>query len=422
MAWQPTEFAVGINGIEIARIRQNLPREIGSDYNPISHFTELPVLINTSHQVFSKLYDEYMQVTEGAVNEKGEWRLSYLDDYSSFEIRKSDDADSFAFSYLMPGCIPAFDKYPSLSLNEKHDSEMTALETNMSVVILQLLFGGRDIALKVLEDIRQIGPLREIPAMDFNNGSGTLCWMNGSYAWKLLADPDANDSYESETHVLPSDSALIEAVSSVLEKLKTGFSLQLLKISSVDGSSSSGIKERLEQAISAAESDAPEDIAAAIQRLLNNSPQSRDVLLKDTVQDVVLYPQDAAMGIVQLVPVVVAMLVGGTNVCSIEQPELHLHPAVQCELGSFFAESIKANRERLALIETHSEHMLLRFQRLIRDKIMSHDDISVVSFTRTPAGSLVTNLRINESGEFLDEWPGGFFEESFNEMFGDGQC
>jgi hypothetical protein len=33
-------------------------------------------------------------------------------------------------------------------------------------------------------------------------------------------------------------------------------------------------------------------------------------------------------------------------------------------------------------------------------------------------GSRFIELRIDEEGDFIDEWPGGFFEESFHEKFG----
>ena len=32
--------------------------------------------------------------------------------------------------------------------------------------------------------------------------------------------------------------------------------------------------------------------------------------------------------------------------------------------------------------------------------------------------SRFVELRIDEEGDFIDEWPGGFFEESFHEKFG----
>jgi hypothetical protein len=30
-------------------------------------------------------------------------------------------------------------------------------------------------------------------------------------------------------------------------------------------------------------------------------------------------------------------------------------------------------------------------------------------------------LRLDDHGDFIDEWPGGFFEESYREIFGGAQ-
>jgi predicted ATPase len=49
----------------------------------------------------------------------------------------------------------------------------------------------------------------------------------------------------------------------------------------------------------------------------------------------------------------------------IEQPELHLHPSAQAVLADLF---IKKSREGVRfLVETHSEHILLRLQRRIAE-------------------------------------------------------
>jgi len=409
-----SEFAVGINGTEAVRTKISGLQDFIETGRP-SSIWGVPVYPNYKHPLFitlaEKLPEDLLAQTL--------WELRYLNDSASFSTMTTDDGMMLSFEGIVSNSIPAYAKYPHVSPIDEHDSNSDAFCANMEAVLMQVLYGGRDLATHVLKDIRQIGPLREIPAKEINADSVmSTSWMNGSHAWKLLADPAENESYEEDGKAPPSDTALIDAVGSALETLKTGFSLHLLKTACVDISSSDRFREQLECAINKAESDDPEDIALSIENLLSASPQKRNVLLRDTIQNIVFHPQDAAMGIVQLVPVIVAMLVDGTNVCSIEQPELHLHPAVQCELGSFLAECVSKENSRLALIETHSEHMLLRLQRLIRDKKLSSNDFSVVYFSRSAEGSLVFNLRLDENGEFIDEWPGGFFEESFNEMFG----
>ena len=53
----------------------------------------------------------------------------------------------------------------------------------------------------------------------------------------------------------------------------------------------------------------------------------------------------------------------------------------------------------------------------IREGTLRAKDVSVLYVEPTANGSLVHELRLQADGEFLDEWPDGFFEESFNELF-----
>jgi hypothetical protein len=43
--------------------------------------------------------------------------------------------------------------------------------------------------------------------------------------------------------------------------------------------------------------------------------------------------------------------------------------------------------------------------------------VSVIYVDRDPEGSKCLHLRLDEEGDFIDEWPDGFFEEDFNEIF-----
>jgi predicted ATPase len=101
----------------------------------------------------------------------------------------------------------------------------------------------------------------------------------------------------------------------------------------------------------------------------------------------------------------------------IEQPEIHIHPRLQAELGSLLADCIKPPFENQFIIETHSEHLMLRLQKLIRKGELKPEDISVIYVDRGAEGSKCLHLRLDEEGDFIDEWPDGFFEEDFNEIF-----
>ena len=127
---------------------------------------------------------------------------------------------------------------------------------------------------------------------------------------------------------------------------------------------------------------------------------------------------DVGFGISQILPVIVQSMLSQNKTIVIEQPEIHIHPRLQAQLGSLLAESIKSPLNNRFVIETHSEHLLLRLQKLIRKGEFSKDDISIIYVDRDSNGSSCLQLRLDSDGDFIDEWPNGFFDEGFNEMFG----
>ncbi|UCE14784.1 MAG: DUF3696 domain-containing protein, partial [Candidatus Heimdallarchaeota archaeon] len=127
---------------------------------------------------------------------------------------------------------------------------------------------------------------------------------------------------------------------------------------------------------------------------------------------------DVGFGISQILPIIVQSYLSVDNVICIEQPEIHVHPRLQTELAQLFYERIKENRELQYVIETHSEHLILRFQKLIRNKLLDPNDISVLYLTKEEGGIVCKELEINQKGNFVDRWPEGFFEEAFKERFG----
>jgi energy-coupling factor transporter ATP-binding protein EcfA2 len=135
---------------------------------------------------------------------------------------------------------------------------------------------------------------------------------------------------------------------------------------------------------------------------------------------------EVGFGISQVIPIL-ALGVDGKGLALIEQPEIHLHPRMQADLADFFIERINdieptielfRPMENQLIIETHSEAMMHRIQRRIREGEISHSDVSVVYIDSIPGkGSVATPLRLNEQGDFIDEWPGGFFEDDFGDIF-----
>ena len=136
-------------------------------------------------------------------------------------------------------------------------------------------------------------------------------------------------------------------------------------------------------------------------------------------------PCDVGVGVSQVMPVVVGTMVPGYSILMVEQPELHIHPRVQCNLADVLAKQALRNRERLQILETHSEHIMLRLLRRIRehsegepgmdDLALNPDDVSVLYVENEGSQVVITPLPVTEDGDFGQEWPKGFFEERFEE-------
>jgi len=142
--------------------------------------------------------------------------------------------------------------------------------------------------------------------------------------------------------------------------------------------------------------------------------------LTDVRSGAVVTPADVGFGISQMLPIVVELLAHRESIICVEQPETHLHPRLQTRLADLLIESSrKGDLANQVIVETHSEHLMLRLQRRIREGSIDPDDVSILYVDQTSHGvATVKQLRIDSEGEFLDEWPHGFFDERLDELFG----
>lgn len=100
----------------------------------------------------------------------------------------------------------------------------------------------------------------------------------------------------------------------------------------------------------------------------------------------------------------------------IEQPELHLHPALQARLTDAFVNCVnKAKENELVLniiIETHSETIINRIGQLVYKKNISKEKVNVLIFgdvdKQEKSNSVVKSVSYDDDG-VIEEWPLGFF-------------
>ena len=182
------------------------------------------------------------------------------------------------------------------------------------------------------------------------------------------------------------------------------------------------------QPYGAAKADAPDFSALQAELLSQNSGgKLAELSLVDAESGLAVSHRDVGTGISQILPVLVNAAGGKNQLIAIEQPELHLHPALQAELGDVFIESALGENKNTFLIETHSEHLILRLLRRIRETAegelppgatpLRPEDVAVLYVKPGSEGSEVIELPVNLEGDFDKPWPDGFFHERAKELF-----
>lgn len=130
---------------------------------------------------------------------------------------------------------------------------------------------------------------------------------------------------------------------------------------------------------------------------------------------------DVGYGVSQVLPIAVDCLRGEEgNVYLLQQPEVHLHPRAQAELGSFLGVLAKQQNKRF-VIETHSDYLVDRIRMDIRDKKgITSDDVALLYFERKNGEATIHRLELDEQGNIVNPPPGyrSFFLEEERRFLG----
>lgn len=123
-------------------------------------------------------------------------------------------------------------------------------------------------------------------------------------------------------------------------------------------------------------------------------------------------------GISQILPVLIQGLRNPADAWVLfEQPEIHLHPRLQGELGDFFLACARTGKT--LMVETHSDHLVHRIRRRIAEDTTGElaklvQILFVHAGTEENPGSYVEPLQVGPDGSIVN-WPDDFFQEGADE-------
>ncbi|MDR7006646.1 DUF3696 domain-containing protein [Paraburkholderia strydomiana] len=119
-------------------------------------------------------------------------------------------------------------------------------------------------------------------------------------------------------------------------------------------------------------------------------------------------PPNMGFGVTYALPVIVAALTAGLGgMVVVENPEAHLHPMGQSQMGHFLATMAAAGVQ--VVVETHSDHLINGIRRAIGEhRILAAPDAVVHFFDAADTPPRL--LSFTETGG-MDAWPRGFFDQ-----------
>lgn len=305
----------------------------------------------------------------------------------------------------------------------------------------EIVFEYRENINSEILDMRYLGPLRSYPPrhIAFSQFHDSNRLAGGSFAWDLVR---TDEEIRNQVNHWLGDSS----------RLKTPYELQIQELVAAHVIESQSVREvqnRMDELLALVEDieDNAEDIdiqlASIRDAIEENSNIGADELFgestrsnRNVIQDLVLIDKrtdtevshrDVGIGVSQVLPVLVSAFSSENAIVAIEQPEIHLHPALQTDLADVFIGSALGEQRNYFLVESHSEHLMLRILRRIRETThrelpdnlppITPEDVAVLYVQPSNEGVQVVEIPIKEDGEFDRPWPEGFFAERSQELF-----
>ena len=124
---------------------------------------------------------------------------------------------------------------------------------------------------------------------------------------------------------------------------------------------------------------------------------------------------DVGFGVSQILPVLTLLYyVPEGSTVLMEQPEIHLHPAVQSGLADVML-NVAHVRNIQIIVESHSEHLMRRLQRRVAEQRASSDDVKLYFVSSRRGRAQASDLHLNMWGE-IENWPKDFFGDEMGEI------
>ncbi|WP_050582036.1 AAA family ATPase [Vibrio harveyi] len=382
-----------------------------SDVRAINHGEDSQDEINGKELLFSEdaFVSEFHQLLNQSRGKLTRYMNNGIDDPDESILSLHHMPISFSG---VSGALPKLGRKLNLSLDLSIDydvidysdainasQKLKQFEARATEILSDTVVAPLDDLLKLLEQSLCIGPLRVVPDDQFilNPNSKQGQWYNGAAAWHSLLNADENLLNKISSWLSDKDKFDLE-YGLALRKTKA-----ITEVSVVNGPSMGSPEEGY--------------------HLPRDYKEHFRVALWDEKKELDVAPNEVGAGISQLMPLIVATLSRKRGIIACEQPELHIHPRVQVAVADLLTQ---VNGGPQFLIETHSEHLILRLLKRIRQTTdneipegfqpVNVSDVSIVCLEPSESGVVVRQITVDEDGEFTSRWPRGFFSERREEL------
>ena len=150
----------------------------------------------------------------------------------------------------------------------------------------------------------------------------------------------------------------------------------------------------------------------------NGDEKDYEIRIRKNAESPAVTLVDMGYGLSQFLPVLVlCYYVPKGSTLILEQPGIHLHPMVQSQLADLLIEVV-TERNLQVIVESHSEHLLVRLQRRIAEREIGKDEIGLYFCRNDEAEGVSTldPLDVDRVGN-IRNWPENFFGDVMGDMF-----